>query len=301
MNAFGERQGANNGFTTKPTAPYVEMHHASNVTNESAELSGGVNPHGGTVTECYFEYGTTPAMGGVAPCSSLPGSGESIVHVVAKVTGLTPGTEYLVRIVAVNAGGENRAGEGEKHNFITSSGTEAPEVTKLSPPKGASSGGNHVKIKGKHFEHIVAVYFGPNEAEIISEGTEELMVIAPPGVGKVEVVVLTKAGTSPLTKADEYTYGKPENLSLSPTSGPLAGGTVVTVTGNGFELGEHGTLFTFGKKAAASVNCTSTTECVVVTPEDPKTKKGLPVKYAAKVQASVNGKKSSTKVTFTYE
>jgi hypothetical protein len=301
-NALGQGVSGNNGLTTKPSAPYAEMHHAKNVTNESAELSASVNPHGGNVTECYFEYGLTPALGGVIPCSSLPGAGEELVHVTAKLGGLKPGTEYLVRIVAINAGGEGRAGDGEHHNFITSTGADAPVITKIKPPKGPSSGGNKVTIVGQHFEHIIAVDFGNAEAEIVHSEVLKLEVIAPPGVGKVEIIVLTEAGTSELTKADEYTYGKPEILSLEPNGGPVAGGTQVTVTGSGFELGEHGTTFKFGKATASSVNCTSTTECLVISPQDPKENKFHELEpKLVKVQAEVNGKHSPNKVTFNYE
>ncbi len=132
-NSEGEGHSGNNGFTTPPKAPDAQMHHARNVTNESAELSASVNPEGGNVTQCYFEYGTTPALGKVVNCATLPGSGEKFEKVSAKISGLTPGTEYLVRIVAINVGGEGRGGDGEHHNFITSNGSLGPVVTKVKP------------------------------------------------------------------------------------------------------------------------------------------------------------------------
>ena len=294
-NSLGEGHSGNSYFTTPPKAPNVEMHHAKNVTNESAELQASVNPEGGEVTQCFFEYGTTRALGKVAACSALPGSGEKYVKVGAKVTGLMPHTEYLVRIVAVNAAGTGRGGEGEKHNFITSNGEAGPVVKKIKPKKGPAKGGNTVTIAGEHFEHVIAVFFGPNEATITKEEVLKLEVTAPPGVGKVEVTVLTQAGTSEPSGAGEYTYGKPELTSLSPNEGPVEGGTLVLVKGYGFELGEHGTTFEFGKSnPAAAVNCSSTTECAIVTP--PSTKKAG---KSANVQAKVNGQKS-TKLSFKY-
>ncbi len=293
-NSLGEGHSGNNGFTTRPTAPNVEMHHAKNVTNEAAELSASVNPEGGEVTQCFFEYGTTRALGKVASCSALPGEGEKYVQVGAKITGLEKGTEYLVRIVAVNAGGVGRGGEGEKHNFITSNGTAAPVVEKVKPKKGPAKGGNTVTIKGKNFEHVVAVFFGPNEATVTKSEVLKLEVTAPPGVGKVGVTVLTEAGTSEPGSGSEYLYGKPELTSISPNEGPLAGGTVTTIKGFGFELGAHGTTFEFGKgNPSSEVECTSTTECTVVTPKGPKANKSV------NVQAKVNGLKS-TKVAFKY-
>ncbi len=294
VNSLGEGVSGNNYFTTRPTAPNVEMHHAKNVTDEAAELSASVNPEGGEVTQCFFEYGTTRALGKVAPCSALPGNGEKYVPVGAKVTGLTKGTEYLVRIVAVNAGGVGRGGEGEKHNFITTNGTASPVVEKVSPKKGAAKGGNTVTIKGKNFEHVIAVFFGPNEGTVTKSEVLKLEVTAPPGVGKVGITVLTETGgTSEPSGKSEYLYGKPELTSLSPNEGPLAGGTVVTVKGFGFEPGEHGTTFEFGKTASSEVDCTSTTECSVVAP------KGLKENKSVNVEAKVNGQKSK-KLAYKY-
>ena len=39
-------------------------------------------------------------------------------------------------------------------------------MEKLTPKKGTSAGGNMVKIKGKHFEEVTAVYFGFVEGTI---------------------------------------------------------------------------------------------------------------------------------------
>ena len=78
---------------------------ASAVAPTTASLNATVNPNGGEVSKCEFEYGTTPSYGQVAPCASLPGSGESPVAVSASLSGLTPNTTYHFRISATNAGG----------------------------------------------------------------------------------------------------------------------------------------------------------------------------------------------------
>ena len=75
------------------------------VTQTTATLSARVNPDGKTVTECKFEYGTSTGYGSKAPCKALPGSGSSPVEVSAKVTGLTPNTEYHFRVVTKSSGG----------------------------------------------------------------------------------------------------------------------------------------------------------------------------------------------------
>jgi subtilase family serine protease len=75
------------------------------LTQTTATLNTRVNPNGQAVTECKFEYGTSTGYGSSVPCSTLPGSGTSPVAVSAKLTGLTPNTEYHFRIATLSAGG----------------------------------------------------------------------------------------------------------------------------------------------------------------------------------------------------
>ena len=94
-----------------------------------ATLSAMVNPNGGEVTECKFEYGTTTAYGKSVPCSEPPGSGKNAVAVSASVSSLTAATTYHYRIVAANAGGQN---QGSDETFETlAGGPTAPGVTTL--------------------------------------------------------------------------------------------------------------------------------------------------------------------------
>ena len=85
--------------------PTVVTGSASALTQTSATLSATVNPNGGEVKACSFEYGTTTSYGSSAACYSLPGSGTSPVAVSASVTGLINKTTYHFRISATNAGG----------------------------------------------------------------------------------------------------------------------------------------------------------------------------------------------------
>jgi hypothetical protein len=92
-------------FMTLPNPPVVVTAAASSTTQTSATLNGTVNPSGGTVSACHFEYGTSTSYGTSIPCSSLPGSGTGAVAVSASSGSLSPNTTYYFRIVATNPGG----------------------------------------------------------------------------------------------------------------------------------------------------------------------------------------------------
>src|SRR5205807_1842561 len=80
--------------TTLPNPPTVLTGTAASVTQTTATLAASVNSNGGNVTECRFEYGTSPSYGASAPCASLPGSATSPVEVSAQISGLKATTTY---------------------------------------------------------------------------------------------------------------------------------------------------------------------------------------------------------------
>jgi hypothetical protein len=107
-------------FGDEASKPSVVTGPPSTVGPTSVTLTGTVNPQGEAVGSCVFEYGTSSAYGSSVPCSPLPGSGTSPISVSASPDGLTAGTTYHYRIVAMNAHG---AGEGSDATFTTEAAT----------------------------------------------------------------------------------------------------------------------------------------------------------------------------------
>jgi hypothetical protein len=102
--------------------PRVVTGQAANVTETTATLNGTVNPNGGPVLDCNFEYGTTLAYGSTVPCTPSPGSGNSDVAVTANLTRLSAGKAYNFRLVARNASGQQAGSNG---TFATRAGPHA--------------------------------------------------------------------------------------------------------------------------------------------------------------------------------
>ncbi len=97
-------------------APTPATGSASAITQGTATLEGTLNPHGGHLSECRFEYGPTTSYGSSVPCSSLGGASTIPVGVTASVAGLSPESAYHFRIVAVFTGG---SATGEDDSFTT--------------------------------------------------------------------------------------------------------------------------------------------------------------------------------------
>jgi hypothetical protein len=290
-NDRGTNVGGGMRFTTLPALPKALIKKPAELTAESALLRGSVNPEDAPITECTFEYGTTPAFGNSAKCNILPGAGESYVKVTASVSGLSPTTSYLVRLRARNVYGVVYS---EKEPFTTFAAGKPPVVKKLKPTKGSSAGGTAVTIKGEFLSGATAVTFGETETtDITHDSPESITVISPPGVGTVDVSVTTANGESAISGADHFTYGGPTVKGVSPGSGSTAGGAEVTVTGSGFVPGTSGTTFVFGKAAATSVECSSSATCTMVSPPAYKGRTGV-----VQVRATVGGKKSHAETDY---
>jgi len=103
--------------TLPPLPPEATTGTASALTKTTATLAGSVDPKGGTISNCHFEWVTEAAFGatgfsgaGSKACSPTP-SGSGANAVTAKVSGLLAGTAYRFRVIATNNSGTGTAGD----------------------------------------------------------------------------------------------------------------------------------------------------------------------------------------------
>lgn len=143
-----------------------------------------------------------------------------------------------------------------------------PTIATLSPTSGPASGGTSVTITGTGLGGVTDVRFGGVSAtSITSHGPTAIAVIAPPHApGPVDVVAFSSTGAA--IRPNAYTYDPvsspaiPTLTSISPSAGPAAGGTGVTLTGANL-IGA--TAVTFGGVAATSFAVTGATAITAVT------------------------------------
>jgi hypothetical protein len=276
-----------NGCCGSPFIPNPNPVAVGALTGVTAISAGG--NHG----DALMSDRTVEEWGGTVDGSGV-GASPSPVGGVSNVTAISSGYGFSMALLGggtVMTWGENNVGQlGDGNRKATPSpvlvsnvaGAEAidaggntalatvpassPTVMTITPVSGSVVGGTSVTIKGKEFNQVASVKFGSTEATSVTRNSAtSLTAVTPPEIaGLVDVTVTTPIGTSAISSKDHFKF-TPTITSLSPNGGSTAGGTSVTVTGAGFVVGTSGTKFVFGK-ASKSVNCTSTTECTVVTP-----------------------------------
>ncbi|MFD8543259.1 IPT/TIG domain-containing protein [Streptomyces sp. NPDC059649] len=231
------------------------------------------------VTYAYTSV-SLPVLSSVAPSSGPPaggttvtlrGSGLSGTTVVrfgatvapsftvvsdTQVTAVAPAGSGTVQITVTTPGGTS--------NGVAYAYASVPVVSSVSPQQGPVFGGNTVILTGSNFSGATAVSFGSTAATSFTvDSPTRISAVAPAGAaGAAQVVVTGPGGTS--SPGVPYFYlDAPVLSSVTPGSGPVAGGTGVTLTGSHF-LGA--TAVRFGATPAASFTVVSDTRITAVAP-----------------------------------
>lgn len=174
---------------------------------------------------------------------------------------IPPHAAGRVGVEVTNPGGKSsRAG-----NAFTYTST-SPTISGVSPNSGPVTGGMAVTIAGTGFSNGATVSFGGSAASGVSfvSSTQLNATVPAHGAGKVDVTVTNPDGTDAvLVSAFTYTSSSPTVSGVSPSSGPIAGGTAVTVAGTNFV---SGATVSFGGTAATGVSFVSSTQLRATTP-----------------------------------
>lgn len=153
----------------------------------------------------------------------------------------------------------------------------APTITSFEPASATTSGGTSVTITGTNFQTGATVKFGAVDASSVNvQGATTIVAMAPPqAAGTTSITVTNPDGQSATANGFTYVVPAPVVTAVSPSSGPSNGGTVVQITGSGFQ---SGATVTFGTKPAQSAVVNGTNQILAITPAAPATEQqSLPV------------------------
>ena len=143
-----------------------------------------------------------------------------------------------------------------------------PELTNISPSSGSIAGGTAVTITGSGFAGTKTVQFGENSATSLNViNNWQLTLLTPPSSeGTVVVSISNPAGTGRTSGAAtmfHYEVPVPKLTGISPSAGSMDGGTVVTLTGSGFN-GTRSVLL--GGKPVTVLNIVNDSQLTILTP-----------------------------------
>jgi len=237
-----------------------------------------VSNAGGTSNGVSYTYVVVPSLTSIVPTQGPSAGGTTVTLTGSGLSGATgvnfgaaPATSFTVvsntQITAVAPAGVGTASVTVTAAAGTSNGLPftyvgVPTVISISPSSGPVTGGTVVTVSGTGFTGATAVTFGATPATfyfVLSD--TQILAIAPAGTGTVQVTVTTAAGTS---AGVAFTYVPiPTLTSISPASGPVTGGTTVTLTGTGFT---GATAVVFGILPATSFTVNSDTQITAVAP-----------------------------------
>jgi len=221
-------------------------------------VSPGGGPSSGgtpvTVTGKYFREGATVTFG------STPATAVQ-VQSLTQLTCIAPAgpANQPVNVTVANLGD----GSGVLTNGYFYD--PPPVLYSVLPNEGPEAGNTSVTISGRFFDSGLTVAFGSVAAtDIVVVNSQTVTCKTPAGVGIVNVTLRNPdLQQATLTNAFTY-YPPPDILSITPDSGPEAGGTVVGISGTGFRAGVQ--VF-FGATQSPSVVFSSSTSLDAVAPE----------------------------------
>lgn len=138
-----------------------------------------------------------------------------------------------------------------------------PEISSVTPDKGLTTGRETVTITGQNFRPNAKVTFGSRAAlDVTVVSANEITAVTPAGnQGKTNVTVTNDDNQS--ATADFSYYAIPELTSISPTNGPMSGGTSTRIYGKNFM---RGIKVKFGDNYASSVTFNNDTYLFATTP-----------------------------------
>ncbi len=237
LEASNKKNGTNSGeafqdqhFTT--AGPGIREPSAASVTSTSATLEAGIDPNSAS-TSYYFEYGTSASYGSSvpAPPGVSAGSGVGAVGVSVHLQGLSPGTVYHYRVVAVSEpGGESVTVESPDLTFTTQvvntavTSPDGREWEMVTPPDKQGAGlygvggseGNDIQaaVDGGAITYVSTAPLEVNPVSSRSpESTQDLSRrVVPGGWATSDIVTAHEEGPSkPLVGSiDEYKLFSPD-------------------------------------------------------------------------------------------
>lgn len=202
-------------------APTAETLIPSEVGISEATLHGEVEPNGGVVESCIFEYGATDSYGHSVSCSTIPGANEKAVVVSAKIANWTPEGSFHERVVMKTWGGTSY---GEDVKVQLAQSTHAPSGGLIL----ANTNTAGATIDGFSAQELPSGVPLPAGATEIVGALQYTVNVTPGGSARVKIELPGGSAPNALYKLRHTAGGGVEYTEIEPS--------LYTITGNTIEL-----------------------------------------------------------------
>jgi len=208
-----------------------------------------------TISGANFTGASAVSFGGTA-AAGFTVVADGTIFAVAPA-----GSAGTVDVTVTTPSGTSGTSSSDHYTYVT-----APTVTGISPSAGPLAGGMSITLTGTNFSGATVVYVGGVAVSSFTMVSSTSITTTTPAesAGTVDVIVVTAGGPSAASSSDHFTYvAAPTVTGVSPSAGPTAGGTTVTITGTNLS---NATAVSFGGTAATSFTLVSSTTITAVSP-----------------------------------
>ena len=229
---------------------YIAPPTISNVAPASGSTTGGTAI---TITGTNFVAGATVSLDGAAATTVIVSSGTTI-------TAVTPAHPADVVDVTVRNLDGQAATRASSFTFLL-----PPTLISVAPNSGPAGGGTPVALTGTDFVAGATVTIGGAAAtSVVVVSAMQITANTPAGSpGLADVVVQNLDGQTATLSAGFTFVAAPVISNINPTSGPSAGGTLVTINGSNFQIGA---TVQFGANGATAVNFVNSNQLTALAP-----------------------------------
>ncbi|MFT4279352.1 MAG: IPT/TIG domain-containing protein [Rhodopseudomonas sp.] len=247
---FNDSPGFTGSVTFSATCTAAGTPSVTSVAPTSGPLGGGTSV---TITGTDFTGATSVSFG----ATSVPSSSFTSSSATQIVVPSPSGSAGTVHVTVTNSIGTSPTNSSDQFTYVA-----APTISTISPSSGSTAGGTAVTITGTNLSGVTSVTVGGAAATLGTNTATSIAITTPAGTAGARDVVVTTAGGS-ATSTGGFTYVAPPTIgTISPSSGPTAGGTSVTITGTNLS---GVTSVTVGG-AAATLGTNTATSIAITTP-----------------------------------
>lgn len=229
------------------TAPGVTTGGAANVAQQTARLTGSVDPNGAATTFQY-QYGPTSAYGSVTPEQTISGDGKKTI--TADISGLAPATTYHYRLIARNSKG---LAKGADRTFKTKvqplgvafAATPNPllpggTTTLAGQLTGTGNGGREIVLQSNPFPYTQGFKNDGNKLVTNADGTfsfglktvpfnTQYRVALPDKPSVVSPIVVVSVSVRVSTTLGTHTVRRGHSLTFKGSLQPAVDGTPIAI------------------------------------------------------------------------